>query len=182
MQDSEIIEHLWRRLENAILEVKEKYHKLCMKVSNSITMNIMDAEECVSDSYLKLWNAIPPNRPDCLKAFLLRIVKNTAIDRLRKNKSRMRGCELMTVYEELSHCIADGSHIGMPEELQEILNAFLEKLNADSRRVFMKRYWYTLSISEIAEEEGLKESTIKMRLLRMRDKLKSELEKEGISL
>jgi RNA polymerase sigma factor (sigma-70 family) len=128
MEDYDIIEHLWLRLENAISEVKEKYHKLCIKISNSITMNIMDAEECVSDSYLKLWNAIPPNRPDSLKAFLLRIVKNTAIDRLRKNKSKMQGCELMIVYEELSYCIADDGQIGISEELKEILNGFLEKL------------------------------------------------------
>jgi RNA polymerase sigma factor (sigma-70 family) len=179
MEDCEIIEHLWQRLENAIAEVKEKYHRLCIKVSNSITMNHRDAEECVNDSYLKLWSAIPPNRPHSLKAFLLRIVKNTAIDRLRKNKSTMKGCELTLVYEELSECLADESGIGISEELKEIMNGFLKKLDTDNRRVFMKRYWYTLSISEIAEEEGIKESTIKMRLLRLRDKLKRELEKEG---
>ena len=182
MRDCEIVEHLWLRLENAISEVKEKYNKLCIKVSNSIIMNLMDAEECVNDSYLKLWKAIPPNRPDCLKAFLLRIVKNTAIDRLRKNKSRLQGSVLMMVYEELEECIADDRVISMPGELKELLNEFLEKLDVENRRIFMKRYWYTLSIIEIAEEEGLKESTIKMRLLRMRDKLKKELEKEGISL
>ena len=140
-------------------------------------MNIMDSEECVSASYLKLWNAIPPNRPACLKAFLLRIVKNTAIDKLRKNKSRMRGCELMMVYEELSQCIADERQMNVPEELQEILNGFLKRIDADNRRIFIKRYWYNLSISQIGQEEGLKESTIKMRLLRLRDKLKKELEK-----
>lgn len=182
MEDQEIIEHLWQRLEYAIEEVKEKYHKLCMKISNSITRNSLDAEECVSDSYLKLWKAIPPNKPNCLKSFLLRIVKNTAIDKLRKNKSRIEGSELMLVYEELSQCIADEREISNSFELRYIMNRFLEKLDVDNRRIFMKRYWYTLSIAEIAKEESLKESTIKMRLMRMRDKLKLELEKEGDKL
>lgn len=180
--DQEIIDHMWQGSENAISEVKEKYHKLCLKVSNSITSDMMDAEECVNDSYMKLWNAIPPNRPKSLKAFLLRIVKNTAIDMVRKNKSRMQGCELSLVYDELSDCIADDRQISAFNELGTVIDGFLEKTDIDNRRIFIKRYWYTQSIIEISQEEGLKESTIKMRLLRMRDKLKKELEREGFSI
>lgn len=180
MEDFEIIELFFKRIEKALHEVKEKYHKLCMKVSNDITKSMLDTEECVNDSYMKLWNAIPPNRPDYLKAFLLRIVKNTSIDWIRRNISRMGGCELTLVYDELAECIADDKN---PEDtlgLKEVINDFLENLEEKNRCIFMKRYWYVMSISEIAKEEGLKESTIKMRLLRMRNKLKVKLEQEDV--
>lgn len=100
--DKEIIDHMWQGYEDSITSVKEKYHRLCIKLSYNITGNMPDAEECVNDSYMKLWNAIPPNRPNSLKAFLLRIVKNTAIDRVRKDKKRLDGAGLKSIYAELS--------------------------------------------------------------------------------
>nr|WP_312577136.1 RNA polymerase sigma factor [Sedimentibacter sp.] len=180
MEDFEIVELLMNRIEKALQEVREKYHKLCIKVSNDITKSILDTDECVNDSYMKLWNAIPPNRPDSLKAFLLRIVKNTSIDRIRRNISKMRGCELTLVYDELDECLADDKNPEDTLELKEVINDFLGNLEEGNRRIFMKRYWYVISISEIAREEGLKESTIKMRLMRMRNKLKVKLEQEDL--
>ena len=180
--DKEIIDHMWQGYEDAITSVKEKYHRLCIKLSYNITGNMPDAEECVNDSYMKLWNAIPPNRPNSLKAFLLRIVKNTAIDRVRKDKRRLEGAGLKSIYAELGECIADDRPQDDLADLTRLLNRFLEQTDLDNRRIFIKRYWYSQSIIEISIEEGLKESTIKMRLFRMREKLKKELEREGISI
>lgn len=178
MDDQKIIELLFERLESALIEIQKKYHKLCLKVSFDIVGTQPDCEECVNDSYWKLWNSVPPNRPNSLRAYLLRIVKNLSLDVLRKKHAKKRSTELELVYEELEECISDLTRVEQEENLKDVINQFLCKLDPNNRRIFLKRYWYTKSIMVIAEEEGLKESTIKMRLLRLRNQLKSELEKE----
>lgn len=141
-------------------------------------------EECVEDTYLHAWNAIPPKNPDSLRAFLARITRNLALDRYDYNTSAQRNTALTQAFEELEPCLIvkrgeleaelDSS------EIKRILNRFLRNQTQESRTLFLRRYWYGESIRELAMTFGMSESKVKSSLFRTRNKLHKELEKEGI--
>lgn len=186
MEDKNIIQLFFERSETAITETAIKYGKLCHTIAYNILYNEEDSEECVNDTYMKAWEVIPPQIPDKLAAFLGKITRNLAISRYRHNSSKKRGGGQMALaLEELEECIPDknSTEQAISDKLfLEQMNAFLEQLPAEKRKVFMQRYWYLRPISEIAEEFSMSESKVKMILHRTRNTLKDVLEKEGIIL
>ena len=183
MNDEDIIELYWSRSENAISETDKKYRQSCMSVANNILNDISDSEECVNDTYLTAWNTIPPQRPKYFPAFLFKIVKNTAITRFYYNHREKRRKEVSVSFDELDECVADASVTDDTVNLREIadaINEFLSGLSREKRVVFVRRYWYYDSISQIAQLCGISEEKTKSMLMRIRNKLKDFLQKRGL--
>ncbi len=186
MDDRQIIELYNERSEAAISATADKYGKYCYSVAYHILYNKQDSEECVNDTYLRTWEAIPPQCPDKLSAFLGKITRNLALNRYRYYAREKRGCgQVPLVLDELQECVpAPNSTEQAVEEkhLVEVLNRFTRELPVEKRMMFVRRYWYMSSIGEIAEDFEISEGNVKMTLLRIRNKLKQTLEKEGIVL
>ena len=186
MEDQQIIELYHERSETAISETAKKYGKYCYTIAYHILYNEQDSEECVNDTYLRTWEAIPPQYPNKFSAFLGKITRNLALNRYRYYVSQKRGNgQVILALEELQECIPDSGSVEQEVEekyLVEIMNGFLHDLPKDKRMIFLRRYWYLSSIQEIAEDYEISESKVKMTLLRVRNKLKQVLEKEGIAL
>lgn len=186
MNDEQIIDLYWSRREEAVTETARKYGKYCNSIAFQILHNIEDSEECVNDTYMKAWDAIPPQRPRILSAFLGKITRNLALNRYKYYTTEKRGAgQIAVVLEELQECIPaknDTEQIIEDELLIDILNSFLATLTPKSRKIFMRRYWYVSSIKEIASDYKLSESDVKMTLYRTREDLKKILEKEGVQV
>ena len=186
MEDEDIVSLYWERKEAAIAETEGKYGRYLKKIALNVLAIKEDAEECVNDAYLGAWNAIPPNRPNPLRVFLARIVRNIALDRVDYNKRKKRNREHDVLLSELEDCLPD-SHIEPEQKLQEeevvsLINCFLEKQAEEKRKIFICRYWYFDSIEEICRQTGFRESRVKSVLFRMRGKLRAYLESEGIEV
>lgn len=185
MNDASIIELYWNRNENAIEETHKKYGSLCSRVSLNIVNSVPDAEECINDSYLTVWNSIPYDRPEYFSAYLCRIVRNLSLKRLEYNTALKRKPELVASFDELEGCISSAD---TPEStldaklLGKAISDFLYLQNEQSRNIFIRRYWYFDSVKKIAEDFGIKEDKISVLLFRMRKKLKKYLEKEGFEV
>ena len=180
MDDRQIIALFYERSEQAIAELSKKYGDLCFKIAINILNNPQDAEECVSDAYFGVWNSIPPQNPDPLRAYLCRIVRNLALKKLRANTALKRGGQLEVSLSELENCIPDKSfdeHLSA-RELTAQLNAFLSTLHRDDRVMFLKRYWFSEPLSEISKTFGITEHNASVRLGRIRKKLHQYLNKE----
>ena len=184
MDDRLIINLFNERSEAAISETAAKYGKYCHAIAYNILFNEEDSEECVNDTYLKAWEAIPPQNPYKLSAFLGKITRNLAITKYRYNNTGKRGSgQVALVLEELSECVPakNSTEQEVSDKLfLEVLNSFLAELPAEKRRIFLQRYWYLRPVSDIAREFSISESKVKMILLRTRNNLKLVLEKEGI--
>ena len=180
MEDSKIVTLYWERSQRAIAETAKKYGAYCYRIAHNILHNEQDAEECVNDTWVRAWGAIPPQEPQCLLAFLGKITRRLALDRYKAAGTQKRGGgELTTVLEEWQGVLPpelSAEHI----DLKTALDRFLHDLPALRRRLFVQRYWYMLSVKEIARDNALGESNVKMQLLRTREMLKEFLEKEGI--
>ena len=173
MDDRQIIALFYERSEQAIAELSKKYGDLCFKIAINILNDPQDAEECVNDAYLGAWNSIPPQNPAPLRTYVCRIVRNLALKKLRTNTALKRGSQLEVSLAELENCIPDNSfdeHLSA-KELTEQLNAFLSTLPRDDRVMFLKRYWFSESLSEIAKTFGITEHNTSVRLGRIRKKL-----------
>lgn len=185
MEDKEIVDLYWARSEEAIIQTDKKYGRYCHYIAYQILSDDMDAEEIVNDTYLKTWNTVPPNRPDPLKGYVGMISNQLALDRYdSKTAAKRGGGQMPAVLHELSECIPsgdDGADIGQSVALRDALARFLKALPEKTRTIFIRRYWYVTPISEIAEEFGMKESTVAMLMLRTRLKLKEFLGKEGFA-
>ena len=184
MEDGEIVALYWQRSEQAIAETQRKYGGYCYSIAKNILWSAEDSEETVSDTYIGAWNAMPPQRPLALFAFLARICRNIACDKLDKLRAKKRSAEVSALTEELSACIADPTAAREAEsrEIAEALNSFLSTLPVDARLFFMRRYWYMDSVKAIAEKYGCGESRVKTSLHRTREKLRDYLQKEDIWL
>ncbi|MBS6396114.1 MAG: RNA polymerase sigma factor [Clostridiales bacterium] len=186
MEDTRIIDLYWQRSENAIAETALKYGGYCRTISYNILHNDEDSEECVNDTYLKVWSLLPPRRPKFLSAFIGKITRNLALDRWRYYTAEKRGGGQVTlVLDELAACIADLDTVETAvekKELVRVLNQFLDGLKPEHRKVFMRRYWYVSTVQEIASDYGWSESKVKMMLMRTRNDLRKKLEQEGIML
>ncbi len=186
MEDHEIIELYNARSETAIAQTDAKYGAFCRSIAFHILRDAEDAAECVSDTYLAVWNAIPPRRPQCLRAFLGKITRNLSLNRLEKQNAQKRGgTQTNLVLEELSSCIPDKSGAETITEdmvIRETLNRFLKSLSETERWVFVRRYWYTDSVGEIAAKMNASENRVYVLLHRTRKKLKTMLEKEGVAI
>ena len=184
MDDSQIIDLYWKRSENAIAQTGSKYGSYCYSIAWNILTNREDAEECVNDTYLAAWNSIPPKRPAILASYLGKITRHLSIDRWRaRNRFKRGGGEIVLALEELEDCIAD-SHTPETEwekkQLVFLINCFLDSLSDIERRVFLCRYWYMDSISDISAFTGFSLSKVTSMLYRSRMKLRIVLDKEGL--
>ena len=184
--DLRIIDLYFARDEQAIAETDRHYGGLCMRISLGILDDRRDAEECVSDTYLKAWNAIPPTRPRSLRAFLSKIVRNVAVDKYRKSNASIRiPGELISSLEELATEIPVEESPDTALEFQEllrILDSYLRTLSKEDRTVFLSRYYCADSLQEIARMLGVSQRTVSRRLLTMRQGLRKRLEQEGYSV
>ena len=181
MEDREILDLFWKRDEAAIQTGGEKYGARLQMLAMRLLENQQDAEECVSDTWLRAWNAIPPERPDHLFAYLARICRNLALNRLDWQSAQKRQMEIVVLTAELESCIPSCTE-QRNVDLSPLLTAFLESLPEQQRLVFLRRYWYADTIREIAKRYGFREGKVKTMLLRTRRRLRDYLEKEGISV
>lgn len=186
MEDSAIVELYWAREERALTETDGKYGGYCRRVACNILNNLEDAEECVNDTWLRAWHAMPPQRPTALGAFLGRITRNLSLDRYKLGRAEKRGGGQMTVaLDELGDCIpaAGGPEEGLEAaELTRLLDRFLRTLPEKDCCMFLRRYWYVDSVRTIAKRYQMAEGSVKSNLFRIRQKLKAYLEKEGVVL
>ena len=184
MDDKRIVELFLARAESAISETAKKYGRYCRYIAIRLLGDERDAEEVENDTYLKLWNSIPPRVPDPLKPYVGTVARNIALNRIEERSAQKRGGEVALVLEELSECLADpsGEELGESFALREALNSFLASLDEKTRIIFMQRYFYTCTVREIAAARGLKESAVTMLLFRTRQKLREHLHKEGFDL
>ena len=184
MEDHEIIELYWRRDEEAIRASQARYGRYCLHIAGAILADRQDAEECVSDTWLRAWNAMPPHRPVCLRLCLGRITRALACDQVRAQHTRKRGGGTYEeALEELAECLpaAQGTEqAAQARELERAVNAFLHTLPEQACNVFLRRYWYAESLEDIAGRYGMKTGTVKTSLFRTRRKLKDYLEKEEL--
>lgn len=184
MDDERIIELYWQRDEAAVSVTDDKYGALLRTLSQGIVSSREDAEECVNDTYLALWNAMPPNRPARLRAYAAGTARNISLRRYRDGRTRRRGAgEVPLALDELGDAVPAGFSVEDAyacSRLVEEIDRFLAALGAEERRIFMCRYWLLCSVADIAARGGFTESKVKTTLHRTRNKLKKHLEKEGL--
>lgn len=186
MEDSQIVQLYLDRNEAAIAESAGKYGPYCHAVARNILESRADAEECVNDTWLRAWNAIPPHRPQVLSSFFGKITRNLAFDMYRKNcREKRGGYQTDLVLDELAECVSgqdDPQKTWQEHELQRDLNAFVRKLPKKHRYMFILRYWYTESIADIAQRCGASENSVSVTLNRIRAKLKEYLKERGYDI
>lgn len=184
MTDTSIIELYFKRSERAIDESQASYGGYCYRVADGILRDARDSEESVNDTWLAAWNAIPPTRPNCLKAYFGALTRRISVDRLRRRSAAKRGGgEALVALEELAECIPSGFSVERTIEnklLVQAFNAFLASQTEAERNLFVARYWYGLPVEEIAAKLGMKKNTALSTLRRMRLRLRDRLEKEGL--
>ena len=185
MEDSKIIELFNARSEQAISELSKKYGAICINVANNILNNQSDAEECINDTYLGVWNTIPPQKPNPLLSYVCRIVRNLAIKKYHSNTAKKRNSFYDVALGEVENCFSSAETTEdefSAKELTEIINDFLETLDKDNRVMFVRRYWFSDSIGDIAKLFNTSSHNVSVRLSRVREKLKKHLIKEGFYL
>ncbi|MBR1832327.1 MAG: sigma-70 family RNA polymerase sigma factor [Ruminiclostridium sp.] len=185
MKDSEIIELYFARSEDAITETDKKHGAFCRSMTFGILGSYEDSDECVNDTYLRLWEIIPPQRPEKFRAFIARIARNIALNMLDRMSAKKRGGRYGAAYDELSESIPSTENVEKrvdDKELSAQLDKFLRSLDREKQLIFLKRYWYMRTVAEIAAEMSVSESKVKMSLHRTREKLREYLEKEGVQI
>lgn len=184
MDDSKIVELYFSRNEEAITRTQLKYGRYCQSIAYGILRSDEDAKECENDTYLRAWNAIPPQRPLRLSAFLGRITRNLALDRYDVSTAKKRAAADPLPLDEIAECVPDTSDTPMSDEnaLREAINGFLGSLPTRTRIVFMRRYWYFSTVEEIARDLEMSESNVKVTLMRTRTRFKEYLTRKGIQL
>lgn len=182
MEDSKIIELLLARNEDGIKHMDDTYGRRLFVLADNIVRNDQDAEESVSDTYMKAWDTIPPKHPTRLFAYLARICRNFALKKLDWKAAAKRNAEIVSLTQEMETCIPDVSGERQMEarELGQLLDTFLRSLSDENQMVFLRRYWHMDTIEEISVRYGISQSAVQMRLIRTRSKLAAYLAKEGI--
>ena len=182
MEDKQIIDLYWERNEAAIAETDRAYGGKLYTLAGGIVRNRQDAEESVSDTYMKAWETIPPQHPQYFFAYLAKICRNFAFGKLDWKNAEKRKAEVVALSQEMESCIPDTNREEEREgkEIGLALNRFLTTLTLENRLLFLRRYWYCESIAQIAQRYHMREGTVKTRLHRIRAQLKLHLEKEGI--
>ena len=184
LADEEIILLLQQRDEQGIRMIRDTYGKQCEGIAYRILGRHEDAEECFSDILLTVWNSIPPKVPEHLQAYLVTLTQRGAINRLKAaGRQKRGGTYFAQALDEMAEVLPSGEYVESEVEQRELnraVNGFLDSLAPDIRRVFLQRYYLSLPLREIAEENGMNLSTVKMSLLRTRKKLKAHLKEEGL--
>ena len=186
LDDRKIIDLFFERSEQAIAELSTKYGAVLNTIAGNILNNSRDAEECVNDTWLHAWNAMPPHRPSLLSTFLGKITRNLSFDLYRKMHRKKRGGSQMdAVLDELEECVSGKDNIERQWEMKELIaeiNQFLQKLPEEKRCMFVLRYWYVDSIGEIADRLGRSENYVSVTLNRIRGKLHTHLTERGFEV
>lgn len=184
MEDNQIIALFFARNEDAIRQTDLVYGSRLLRLADGILNNREDAEENVSDTYLRTWNTIPPKKPENFFSYLAKICRNLCLDRLDWRNAAKRKAEVVSLTEEMEQCIPGQYREAEADdrELGRILNEFLGTLTPENRMVFVRRYWYVETTAEIARRYGIKEGTLVTRLHRIRGKLADYLRQEGIAV
>lgn len=183
MEDGQIIDLYWNRDQRAIRETDGKYGKLLGSIAWNLLRSREDSEECVNDTYLRAWEAIPPARPGAFRTWLGRITRNLSLDRWKRRDAEKRGGGPEPLLGELEDCLPARRGRSVEDlELAEALNAFLRDLSAEARAMFLRRYWYGESVAEVAAALGCGEGKVKSSLFRSRRALREHLEREGIAV
>lgn len=186
MQDKEIVTLYWKRDESAIAETANRYGNYCHTIAYNILNSNEDAEECVNDTWMNAWKSIPPQRPNNLATYLGKITRNLSFNRYKFLRAKKRGMgQLEIALSELEDCVPDQMDMDQVTEkmvLVSVIETFLRKQPRTERNIFIGRYWYLYTIQDLAQAYRMSESKIVSILYRMRNKLKSHLEKEEIFL
>lgn len=182
MEDLQIIGLLFQRSETAIFVLQQKFGGLCRSIISNILTDRRDVEECMSDTFLRVWNSIPPQHPDRLDSYVARIARNVALDRYDYNTASIRNTGLTLAYEELAMYLPSREDQSDGVEFKNFISHFLRGLPKASRMMFIRRYWYGESISQIADAFECSEEKVKSTLFRTRNKLRQTMIKEGIYL
>ena len=192
MTDEQLIELYWNRSEDAIIETDIQYGRLCRDLSSNILNDALDEEECINDSYLSVWNSIPPKRPKIFCAFLCKIVRNISLSRLREKTAMKRDYRQTESLDELEYCFKSSDTRQKSSDTRQIeeklsanelathIDSFLESVSGEKRVIFVKRYFFEESIQDIAKQTGKSQGNIKTILFRLRKQLKDQLVKEGV--
>ena len=184
VDDKSIIALFFFRDEKAITESDNKYGHYCRTISFNVLNDRQDADECTNDTYLQAWNTIPPTKPESLKAYLGKIVRNISLNKLKaKQTQKRKSDEFSAAYDELENVLTSNQTIDEHIDeihLRELIEKFLDKQTKENRKIFIARYWYFESVREISTKLGITESKTKMSLMRMRNSLRSFLEQEGV--
>ena len=186
MDDSKIIDLYWARSQHAIEESDRKYGSYCRAIARNILPAAEDAEECVNDTWLRAWNAMPPQRPTALQAFFGKLTRNLSLDRWRREHAAKRGgSQVQLALDELEDCLAARERVEDALEAghtARVISDFLRTLPATDRQLFVRRYWYLDGIQTLARRFAMPQSQVKSRLFRIRQRLRIILEKEGVAL
>ena len=185
MNDSKIIDLFFDRSEYAIAELSEKYYKICHKIAYNILGNDSDAQECVNDAYLGIWNSIPPEKPELLSAYVYKVTRNVALKKYRSNTALKRNNRYDTALDEIEGCLPSGFSIENEinaEILSAEINGFLAATEKENRIAFIKRYWFGDEISAIANDLNTSKHNVTVRLSRTRKALKKHLIEKGFEI
>lgn len=185
MEDERIIDLFFARSGDAVAELDRKYGISMIKISKNILQNGSDAEECLNDAYLAVWNSIPPARPEPLSAYVHKVIRNVSLKRYRGDTAAKRDRRNTVSLEEIGDALRVGAQTddaADSAELTGLINSFLSSLDRTNLYVFMRKYWYFDSADRIAEKLGITEASVYMRLDRMKKKLKKHLEQNGVTI
>ena len=183
MEDSKIISLFFERSEQAIEELDRKHGPAVKRTAANILQDRLDVEECVSDTYLRTWNSIPPQAPNPLASYVCRIAHNLAIDRYHANTAQKRSGTYDLVLDEMEECIPSGMSVETELEAKELgasINRFLGSLSREDRFLFVRRYWYADPVRDLAAMTHSSPNRISVRLFRLREKLRNTLTMEGL--
>lgn len=185
MEDIQIIDLYWKRDESAIAETERKYGAFCYRIAKNILSINEDAEECVNDTYHQAWKSIPPQYPEKFRAWLGKVVRNIAINRWNKNHTQKRYAGMTELLSELEECIPSSQTTEREIEEKELsgyIDAWLRSLDREDRILFVRRYWNGDALCDLAKEWKITPAKLAQRMYRLRGKLRTALEKEGIDL
>ena len=182
--DRHIIDRLFARSEEGLALLQTHYGKLCHRIALNLLGSREDAEECVNDTYLAVWNTIPPNRPASLMAYVGKVTRNIAVSCLRKRGAKGRRCEGTVLLDELAECLPDTDTPDPADDLtlREALQSFFDSLSEEDRAIMVRRYYNGEPTEAIAVSLGLRHGTVRVRLHRLRERLRAHLEERGVSL
>ena len=183
LEDKEIISLFFERSEQAIAELDKKYGAAVRKTASNFLSSRHDVEECTNDTYLGVWNSIPPKDPDPLISYVCRITRNLAVWKYHSNTAQKRNGQYDLVLDELEECIPSTADVETDYEAKELsaaINRFLSTLNQEDRFLFVRRYWYADPVSDLAAMTNGSANRISVRLFRLREKLRNTLTKEGL--
>ncbi|MDE7326992.1 MAG: sigma-70 family RNA polymerase sigma factor [Lachnospiraceae bacterium] len=179
MEDEEIVALLLSRDERGIDELGKKYGGRLLQLAERI-LPAPDAAECINDTYLAVWESIPPRSPQYLFAYTAKICRNLALNRVEWNQAAKRNAVFVELSEELGHTVPDLSDGISRQELAKAIADFLNRQTKEQREMFVRRYWYGETVKELAQEFCCRQGRVKSILFRLRKGLRKELEKEGI--